>query len=360
MKKRVMIVDDSVVMRRLLSDLVESLSDDFELAGTAANGRIALKKLPRLYPDIIILDIEMPEMNGIELIQLLGSEYPQIPVVVFSSWPQEKIKTHTLEIYDGKIEIVEKPSNIDAFNNAQEFLYSKLVPVMLSLVGEDADTVIAEKQLRKTLYQSKPATLSNRIDIVLVGVSTGGPKAVEVMLLGLPKNLPVPLVMVQHMPPVFTKYFAQRMEQKTKLCVREALHGECLLPGRIYVAPGDYHICLAKTDNKVKILLNQDPPENSCRPSVDVLFKSAVGAFGQNILGVILTGMGVDGLAGSEAIYNASGQIVVQDQSTSVIWSMPGSVATCGYAEEILPIEDIAHSIIRRLRYQRKEWVPTF
>ncbi len=193
-----------------------------------------------------------------------------------------------------------------------------------------------------------------RVDMVVIGVSTGGPNALATVLPALPKGLAVPILIVQHMPPVFTKLVAERLNAQCALEVCEATDGQPVTNGHIYIAPGDFHLHVERKGEKSFIRLSQSPPENFCRPAADVLFRSAVETYGSGILAVVLTGMGSDGMLGSEAIRKAGGQVIVQDAETSVVWGMPGSVADRGLADAILPIRDIAHDIVRRVNMQRK------
>jgi len=189
-----------------------------------------------------------------------------------------------------------------------------------------------------------PSTLS-RVDIVVIGVSTGGPNALTEMLPKLPENFPVPILIVQHMPPVFTKHLADRLNQLCNLHVHEAVDGEILEAGGAWLVPGNFHMTLRRHGTHLKAVLNQEQPENSCRPAVDVLFRSAVELFGGNVLSVVMTGMGQDGQRGCDAIRQAGGRVIVQDEATSVVWGMPGAVANAGLAHKILPLSKIADEI---------------
>ncbi len=193
-----------------------------------------------------------------------------------------------------------------------------------------------------------------RVDLVVIGVSTGGPNALAVLLPALPKNLPVPVLIVQHMPPVFTKLVAERLNQQCALSVHEAAEGDAIAVGSILIAPGDFHMVIERRGDKGTVRLNKQPPENFCRPAADVLFRSAVESYGSGLLAVVLTGMGCDGMIGCETVRKAGGQVIVQDAETSVVWGMPGSVAERGLAEAILPIKEIASEIVRRVSLQRK------
>ena len=191
------------------------------------------------------------------------------------------------------------------------------------------------------------------IELVCLAASTGGPEALETVLTALPANFPVPIAIVQHMPPFFTKQLAKRLAEKCAIRVREAQSGETLEPGTVLIAPGDFHLLIRRRDARCYAITNVAPPENSCRPAADVLFRSAAEEFGNQALAVVLTGMGLDGLKGSEAVQKAGGRVVVQDEATSVIWGMPGAVSRAGFASKVLPIDKIAADIMLRVREGR-------
>jgi two-component system chemotaxis response regulator CheB len=200
------------------------------------------------------------------------------------------------------------------------------------------------------VYPYCPVSMKSKITIVAVGVSTGGPNALEAILSELPADFPVPIVIVQHMPPVFTKRLAERLAQKCQIRVEEGVTGGVVEPGVVWIAPGDYHMVLEKHGFAVQLRTNQEAPENSCRPAVDVLFRSTAKIYGAGVLGVVLTGMGQDGLHGCEGIREVGGQIIVQDQASSVVWGMPGSVANSGLADRVVSLQSMASEIIDRVR----------
>lgn len=195
-----------------------------------------------------------------------------------------------------------------------------------------------------------PFRLPSPIEVVVIGASTGGPNALARLLPSIPTDFSVPIVVVQHMPPEFTRHMAERLAARTKLDVREAVHGQKLHDAQVWIAPGDFHLLLAREFREYRLRTNQDAPENSCRPSVDVLFRSVAALMGAGTLGVVLTGMGQDGLAGAKCIREAGGQILVQDQETSVVWGMPGAIFKAGLADEVLPLDSMAAQIVRRVR----------
>ena len=350
-KLRVLIVDDSVVIRRLVSDIIAA-DPDLEVAGVAANGRIALDRIPQVNPDVITLDVEMPEMDGLQTLKELRKTYPRLPVIMFSTLT-ERGGAITIEALSlGASDYVAKPANVGRVGEGMARVRDDLVPKIKALCGRAA-RVVAKPAMPAPVRPSfiqRPQTLvpGARVEIVAIGTSTGGPNALADLLPGLPGDFPVPVVIVQHMPPIFTKLLADRLAARIALQIAEGSAGEALRPGKIWLAPGDYHMGLEKSLTGARVKLNQDPPENSCRPAVDALFRAVVQVYGAGTLGVILTGMGQDGFRGCEYIREAGGQVLIQDEASSVVWGMPGSVARAGLADKELPLNQIAGEIVRR------------
>jgi two-component system chemotaxis response regulator CheB len=350
-KIRVLIVDDAVVFRRLVS---EELSADpmIEVVGTAANGRIALQKLPQVNPDIVILDIEMPELNGLDTLTELRKTYPRLPVIMFSALT-ERGAVETLEALSrGATDYFTKPTNVGGLDASLEVIRNELIPEIKALCKRATLTPVAPTQSGSTAI---PPGSRSRVEIVAIGTSTGGPNALADVFGALPAGLPVPVVIVQHMPPMFTRLLADRLSAQFAVKVEEGHAGGTLRAGHAWIAPGDYHMILVRDGVHVRLLVHQDPPENSCRPAVDVLFRSVAQTFGAGTLAVVLTGMGQDGLRGCEAIHAAGGQVIVQDEASSVVWGMPGYVARAGLADKVLPLSMIGHEIVRRVRAGRED-----
>jgi two-component system chemotaxis response regulator CheB len=207
---------------------------------------------------------------------------------------------------------------------------------------------LTPRPIAKTVNQS-----SSRIDVVAIGISTGGPNALAEVLPRFAGDFPVPIVLVQHMPPIFTRLLAERLSSRSAISVGEGCGGTILTPGHAWIAPGDFHMRVVNAGMKRCLSLNQAPPENSCRPAVDVLFRSVAASYGANVLGVIMTGMGADGLLGCQAICEAGGQVIVQDEATSAVWGMPGLVFASGLSDVALPLDLIAHEISRRVFQSR-------
>jgi two-component system chemotaxis response regulator CheB len=343
-RARILVVDDSVVARRAITDILQR-EPSFEVVATAPNGRIALDKLRRSVPDLVVLDLEMPEMDGIEMLRLVRREHPELPVLIFSALT-ERAGTLTLEALAlGASDYVTKPS-ASAEGGANE-RGSELLAKCRALVAS------RRLPVGHASPQSPPpsgtSASPSRIELVVIGASTGGPNALTEIVQPFTSAFPVPILIAQHMPPLFTKLFADRLTAHAAgLRVGEAQGGEALTPGHAWVAPGDFHLNVIATASGPRLAVDQAPRENGCRPSVDVLFRSAARAYGAGILAVVLTGMGQDGLRGAEAIREAGGAVIAQDQASSVVWSMPGAVATAGLADAVLSLDAIGAEILRR------------
>jgi len=347
---KVLVVDDSVVIRKVLSDCL-SADAEIDFLGAAANGKIALQKMAQTVPDVVALDVEMPEMDGLETLAAIRKLYPTVPVVMFSSLTERAAATTLEALRRGATDYFAKPTGTGGAAASMEMIRRDLVPRLKGLGRAGHGGVKA--LTAPTVISSRPPmmrapALGTRIDIVALGASTGGPNAIADMLDKLPP-LPVPMVITQHMPPLFTRLFADRLRNATPHHVKEAEEGDVLQPGHILVAPGDRHLVLRREGANVKAHLNQEPPENSCRPAVDPMMRSVVALYGANVLGVVLTGMGQDGLRGCEEIRAAGGQVVVQDEATSVVWGMPGFVARAKLAHAIVPLSRVASEITSRV-----------
>ena len=356
-KIRVLVVDDSTVIRRLLSDSLSSDSD-LEVAAVAANGKIALAKIPQVNPDVITLDMEMPEMDGITTLVEIRKLYPKLPVIMFSTLTQRGAEATLDALSKGANDYVTKPANVGSVTAAMQNVRNELVPKIKAFCpwfAKSTSGVATRPAFRpQPIGPHKVTTKTNRIDLVAIGSSTGGPNALQVVLSRIPADFPVPIVIVQHMPPIFTKHLANRLDQLCPFRVVEAQKGDHVLPGGVWVAPGDFHMLLRRDGTDVRIDLNQGTPENSCRPAVDVLFRSSTEVFGGNVLSVVLTGMGQDGARGCDLVRSLGGRIIAQDEATSVVWGMPGAVAQAGLADHILPLEKIADEIVRETIQGRK------
>jgi two-component system, chemotaxis family, protein-glutamate methylesterase/glutaminase len=361
-KIRIMVVDDSALIRRMLVDVL-SQDPALEVVGTAANGRLALMKLSQLNPDAIILDVEMPEMNGLETLAEIRKTHRRMPIIMFSTLTERGAAATLDALALGATDYITKPSSSGGLEHALQQVRAELIPKIKELTAaagsvsmrpampganlvQPAATFAAKELPRAPLRRVFTAP----IQVLVIGISTGGPDALAKVMPRLPADLPVPILIVQHMPTLFTKLLAERLSAKSAMTIREGSAGEVLRPGEAWIAPGGYHMVVENVGGKLRLQTNQESPENSCRPAVDVLFRSAVDVYGSGVLAVVMTGMGCDGLRGCEVVHAAGGQVIVQDEKTSVVWSMPGSVAKAGLADKVLPLDQIAPEIIARLQ----------
>lgn len=374
-KIRVMIVDDAVVVRRLITDAI-SADPEIEVVGTAPNGRIALQKLTQLQPDVVTMDVEMPEMDGLTALTELRKTHPKLPVIMFSTLTERGGQATLEALARGATDYVTKPANVGSVSEGIARCRDELIPKIRWLSGRGglrasggasggavlvpkfgpavpATKVPGPGPAALSPVAGKPRRESMGVDVIAVGVSTGGPVAIGKVFSQLPKDLPVPVVVVQHMPPVFTRLLADRLAATCQVPVHEGAPGMRVQPGHIYIAPGGYHMVVRRDASGVVIETNTQPPENSCRPAVDVLFRSVAKVYGGRVLCAVLTGMGHDGMRGAEVIRDAGGMVLAQDEATSVVWGMPGAVVQAGLADEVLPLESIADALARRSRPQR-------
>jgi len=357
MKKiRVLVVDDSVVIRKILTDILTQ-DDSIEVVGTAANGRIALSKLPQLNPDLVTLDVEMPELSGLETLPLLRQAYPRLPVIMFSTLT-ERGAAATLEALSlGASDYVAKPANVGSVQAGMNSVKEQLIPKIKALVPQatpslpDRSVSSLTSPPKRTLPKERAFT---PVEVLVIGSSTGGPQALATIFSSLPANFPVPILITQHMAPMFTKHLAARLTQVGSNRVIESQGDEILQPGMAYVAPGDFHLEIRRRGPNVVTRIHQGPRENSCRPAVDVLFRSAAETFGNSCLALVLTGMGQDGLVGARHVVDAGGTVLAQDEATSVVWGMPRAVTIAGLVSQNFPITEIADAVTRRVSVRRR------
>ncbi|MFN4896048.1 MAG: chemotaxis response regulator protein-glutamate methylesterase [Pseudomonadota bacterium] len=341
---KVLLVDDSAVIRKVLGDLLAS-DPEIEVVGTASNGKIAVEQVQALQPDVVTMDIEMPEMNGLEAVQKIRQGKHQVPIIMCSSLTADGA-SHTLEALAlGASDYVTKPSSHGV--NTRDVVGDELIRKIKGLFGAQ-QAHSAEVHVRS--YAQPPERLQcnsevrNR-EVIAIGVSTGGPNALADLLPRLPANLQTPVLIVQHMPPVFTTLLAERLNGISPIPVVEAQHAQEVRPGTIYLAPGGLHMEVKRLLGRVLIGLHEGPPENSCRPAVDVLFRSVAKVYATSALGIVLTGMGQDGLKGAELIAKAGGELIVQDRASCAVWGMPGAIVEAGLSPLVLPLAQIAQEI---------------
>lgn len=345
---RVMVVDDSVVVRKIVTDVLAG-DPAIEVVGTAVNGKVALAKVDQLRPDVITMDIEMPEMDGIAAVKALRAAGRRTPIIMFSTLT-ERGATATLDALSaGADDYVTKPANVGSVQQSMESVRAQLIPRIKVLTGRPVGLPPAPVAARPATPPPPAAARGPRRApaVLVIGSSTGGPDALTKVLPRLPHDFPLPVLVVQHMPPVFTTQFAARLDRLSALHVVEAGAGTPIAPGTVHIAPGDFHLTVAPGTGPRRTALDQGAPENFCRPAVDVLFRSAVAAYDGAVLAVVLTGMGSDGKLGTGLVRAAGGTVVAQDQATSVVWGMPGAVTQAGHADEVVPLDRVADTVLR-------------
>jgi two-component system chemotaxis response regulator CheB len=351
---RVLVVDDSVVIRRLVT---EALNEDptIEVVGAAANGKIALAKIPQVNPDAITLDIEMPELDGLETLRRIRKDYPKLCVIMFSTLTERGARATLDALALGANDYVTKAANIGSLDRSMASLRGELIPKIKQFFALPGEATRREPAPGPAVARTGgngtaviPAAKSRR-SAVAIGLSTGGPAALSEVLPRLPEHFPLPVLIVQHMPPIFTRLLADRLRTQCALAVEEAAQGMSVVPGKIIIARGDYHMRLRRSGAEVLVTLDQAPPENSCRPAVDVTFRAVEEVYRGEVVAVIMTGMGQDGLRGVEILKARGAYVIAQDEATSVVWGMPGYVAKAGLADAVVPLESVYSEIVRHV-----------
>ena len=340
---RVLLVDDAATVRRMVA---EAIADDpaLEVAGTAAHGQMALERIEDLHPDVVLLDLEMPVMNGIDMLSALRVRHPLLPVLIYSSLTREGAAATMQALWLGANDVVAKPTG--GLAATRLLLRTEVIPRLRELGGWQVPEPVVRAVVPAPA--ERPAPAGARAEVVAIGTSTGGPRALATLLGAIPPGLPAAMLIVQHMPAAFTGYFAQGLAARTGLPIREACDGDRLEPGRVLLAPGGRHTVVRRDGARAVVHLTDDEPEHGCRPSFDPLLRSLADTHGAAVLAVVLTGMGSDGLDGCEHVRAAGGGVLVQDRDSSVVWGMPGLVAEAGLAEAELPLERLAEVIQRR------------
>ena len=352
LRTRILIVDDSAVMRSLLRSVV-CADVRLEVAGTAADGESALSAIATHHPDLVLLDVEMPVMDGLDTLRKMRARGHKIPVIMCSSLTQRGAKVTIEALACGASDYVAKPAGQSSREEATRTLSQDLLPKIHALTSLPQAATLGTA---RTLFPAalaplpKATPISSIPTVLVIGVSTGGPAALEILLPNLPANFPLPVLIVQHMPELFTKMLAERLNSRCPLQVREGVEGEPVRAGTVYIAKGNWHLEVqagARLGLPATLHLNQGALENHCRPAVDVLFRSAAAVYGTGVLAVVLTGMGSDGMIGARLIREHSGSVLAQDQASSTVWGMPGSVITAGLAHKVLPLNLMASEILR-------------
>lgn len=345
---QVLIVDDSAFMRKLLSDLFAT-EPDFKVIDTARNGRDAVDKVKRLKPDLVTMDVEMPVMDGITALEQIMRECP-VPVLMISSLTRTGADATMQALALGAVDFITKTTgSISSITGIKPNILAKARSAVRVNVAHLARAQ-AVPQVLPQFSQFPVSGASYDEQIIAIGTSTGGPRALQEILVRLPGNLPCGIVIVQHMPPGFTKSLSDRLNSLSSLTVKEAEHNDIIRPGMVFIAPGDYHMLLERDGSKTVIKLNQTPPVGGHRPAVDPMMESVAKLYGSRAIGVILTGMGHDGTKGMQAIKSHRGQTIAEDQTTAVVFGMPKSAIELNVVDRVAPLPDIAAEIVRAVK----------
>jgi two-component system chemotaxis response regulator CheB len=365
---RVLAVDDSSVMRGILRRLFQMQEQRqpsdlpaMELCGVAEDGVECIAAVIRLRPDVVVLDLEMPQMNGLEVLERLRRDEPGLPIIMCSAYTERGARATLDALALGAADYVMKPDDGRGFAASMEALASQLLPKITALAGAGYELIseLRQETTRQEMAQSGRTaqtgvnSRATKVEIVVIGVSTGGPSALEEMLPQLAQDFPVPVMIVQHMPKLFTGELAERLNRICALRVREAYDGAEIRSGTIWIAPGDAHMEVCEVGRIAVVRLHQGRPLNSCKPSADYLFDSAANMYGAGALALVMTGMGSDGLNGARHVHEAGGVVLTQDRATSAVWGMPGRVVQAGISREPLPLEALAGELMLRAQVGR-------
>ncbi len=359
---RVLAADDSAVMRGVIRTIFQLHASDtssrlpaMELCGVVRDGQEALDCVRALQPDVLLLDLEMPRLNGLQVLDILRTELPTLPVILCSAHTERGARTTLDALARGAEDYVMKPRNQGEVASSFKLLMEQLMPkiAMAARIPEQSRVTLepkANSSLHPSLVPCPGPDFRTRVELVVIGLSTGGPAALEAMLPALPETFDAPILVVQHMPKLFTSALSERLNRLCRLSVKEAKNGDAVRPGGIWLAPGDAHMEIAAGG---LIKLHQGVPLNSCKPSVDYLFHSAAKLYGGSTLAVMMTGMGSDGLDGARAVQAAGGSVLAQDEASSAVWGMPGRVVKEGISCATIALPDLAGELIERVSFER-------
>jgi two-component system chemotaxis response regulator CheB len=363
---RVVIVDDSAVIRGLVTRWIEA-EPDLEMVGVGVNGRDGVERVRTLKPDVVILDIEMPVLDGVSALPEILRAAPQARVVMASTLTQRGAEVTIRALAAGASDYLAKPDagKLAGAADYKRDLLAKLralggralrfgsaahAPVLSAPQTSGAAPAFQPRPTPAAAPRLRPVTLRARPEAVFIGSSTGGPEALRHVVGGLARKIDVPVFITQHMPAMFTRILAEHLSKQTGAKVVEAVDGQIAEPGVFHIAPGDNHMLVTRKLGVTRIILNQNPPENFCRPAVDPLFRSAAETYGERALAVVLTGMGHDGREGARVLTGKGAMLIAQDEATSVVWGMPGAVTEAGLASAVKPIAGVAPAILDILR----------
>ncbi len=341
---RVLVVDDSALMRKLIPAVL-ARDSSIEVVGTAMDGAFALKKVEELHPDVVTLDLEMPRMDGMETLRLIMRRAP-MPVVLFSTHSKEGAYATLKALALGAIDFVQKPQDAAAghLDSIADELIEK-IKVAKRAAGRKLPAAVVSDDPPRSKKTKRSEIPPNRV--IAIGISTGGPNALQYVLSQIPADFPATILIVQHMPEGFTEMFAKRLDECCALDVQEAHSGDLLLAGRVLICPGNRHLMVRRMPRGDMAVLTDSPPVNGHRPSVDVLFHSVSQQFGLTAVGLLMTGMGEDGAEGLGALKAAGGVTVAQSEDTCVVSGMPRAAISKGYADKVIPLEGLAAFLIQ-------------
>lgn len=339
-KIKVVIVDDSAFMRMVLKDIVDSQAD-MQVVGVAKDGLEALQVIEEKKPDVVTLDVEMPRMNGIEALKRIAQKYP-VRVIMVSSLTEEGADITITALSLGAVDFLTKPSGSTSltFREVADELVQKIRSAMLI----DPKRTLLKPTVKPVTLVPKKISLTERV--VVIGASTGGPRSLDLIIPALPPDFPAPIFLVQHMPPLFTKSLAMRLNSMSKITVKEAEDGETVKRGTVYIAPGDFHMGVKAVNSNVQIYLDKSEKINNVRPAVDFTLLKVSEIYKSNTIAVILTGMGRDGTKGSFKVKYYGGKVIAEHESTCVVYGMPKAVVEEGYADYVLPADKIAEKLV--------------
>lgn len=342
---RVMVVDDSALYRKVISAVLSG-HPAIEVVATAPNGKIALDKIPGVNPDLITLDMEMPQMDGLTTLQHLKDKHDQIKTIIFSHHTEKGAELTLKALNLGAVDFVTKPSTSGSLEKNMELIREELLPDILELSKTVKRFGVRQevKPVNRAPQTTQMPVMAPR-DVIAIGISTGGPTSLMNFFSQIPSTLKQTLLIVQHMPAIFTRKLAEQISRESKIPVTEAVDGETILPAHAYIAPGGFHMEVWNDAGVKKIRTHKGPQENYCRPAADVLFRSVAEVYNKKAVGVVMTGMGKDGLKGTEVLRATGAPIVAQDETSSVVWGMPRFVIENNLANLVSPLDKMYESI---------------
>lgn len=354
---RLLVIDDSALYRQLVCNVLREIPG-VEVVGMAKSGQEALTLIDELDPDLLTLDVQMPVVNGIEVLRVLKTKRSRAGAIMLSSLTANGAQITTDALLEGAFDFIHKPSSADATANRQTLLSEltekiaafRLMPALSR--GHRVTTTPAAPRTPHSAARTVPTgadVATQRCDAIVIGTSTGGPVALSEVLPALPRDFPAPILIVQHMPPQYTQSLANRLNERSEIEVVEGAEGMAVVAGFAYIAPGGRHMKVERRGGRIVIGITTDPPENSCRPAVDFLFRSAAEIYGAKLMAVIMTGMGRDGTEGSRAIKQRGGHVITQDAEGCAVFGMPKAVADERLSDETLPLGRIAEGLTQRV-----------